>query len=88
MKFELVDDARHLWRRWSTRVAASQAGLVAFWLGLPHEWKEAIPDWVLTTVVGVLAVSFISAQAVKQPALQAIVNAGKQGNQDGGHDGN
>ena len=75
MKFEFVDDAKHLWRRWSTRVAASQAGLVVFWIGLPREWKHAIPDWIITIAVGVFAVAFISAQSVKQPSLQALRDA-------------
>lgn len=66
MKLELVDDLRHLWRRWSTRIAASQAGLVLFWAGLPDEWKAAIPNTVLIAVVAIFAASFIGAQAVKQ----------------------
>lgn len=66
---KLVDDVRLLHRRWSTRIAASQAGLVLFWVGLPPEWKTAIPNWVLAIVVAIFAVAFISAQAVQQPAL-------------------
>ena len=66
---KLVDDAHLLWRRWSTRIAASQAGLVLFWLGLPDDWREAVPRWGIAVVVALFAVAFVSAQAVKQPKL-------------------
>lgn len=66
---KLVDDAHLLWRRWSTRIAAGQAGLVLFWSGLPDDWRTAIPEWALALVVAIFAVSFISAQAVKQESL-------------------
>lgn len=66
---KLADNADILWKRWSTRIAASQAGLVLFWVGLPAEWKAAIPNMVLMIVAGIFAVAFISAQAVKQPSL-------------------
>ena len=66
---KLADNAHLLWRRWSTRIAASQAGLVLFWVALPDDWKAAIPKTVLMIAVGVFAVAFISAQAVKQPNL-------------------
>mgnify|MGYP001580284589 CR=1 FL=1 len=67
---KLVDDLGTLWKRWSTRIAASQAVLVAFWLGLPDDWKTAIPGWALSIVVGVFALAVIGAQSVKQPGLK------------------
>jgi hypothetical protein len=73
---KLVDDIDKLYRRWSTRIAAAQGGLVIFWLGLPTEWKAAIPNWALSVAVGVFALAFIGAQAVKQPNL----NQPKDGN--------
>ena len=66
---KLADNANLLWRRWSTRIAASQAGLVLFWAGLPEKWQDAIPAWILATCAGIFAIAFISAQAVKQPSL-------------------
>lgn len=63
---ELVDDARHLWRRWSTRIAASQVALVALYVSLPDKWQDAIPQAVLAVLAGIFALSIISAQAVKQ----------------------
>ena len=65
----LADNANLLWRRWSTRIAASQAGLVLFWVTLPDDWKASIPKMALMVMVGIFAVSFIGAQAVKQPNL-------------------
>lgn len=69
---KLVDDAHNLWRRWSTRIAASQAGLMLFWLGLPADWREAVPRVAIAAVVAILAFSFIGAQAVKQPKLNKL----------------
>jgi hypothetical protein len=69
---KLVDDAGTLWKRWSTRVAASQLGLVGFWAILPTEWKTAVPNAVLLIVVMVFAIAFISAQALKQPGLKSL----------------
>jgi hypothetical protein len=74
---KLVDDLDTLWKRWSTRIAAMQAGLVLFWTQLPDEWRNAIPSWVLAVTVGICAVSFIGAQAVKQESIQ------KKGGEDG-----
>lgn len=79
MKIELIDDIDRLWKRWSTRIAASQAAMVAFWAGLPHEWKEAIPEWAVTFTVALLAVSFITAQTVKQKAIEDDKQEEKQG---------
>jgi len=73
----LVDDAHTLWRRWSTRLAASQAALVLFWLGLPQDLRDAVPRLALGIVVGILAVSFISAQAVAQPGLKKPKDGGE-----------
>lgn len=63
---KLVDDVNHLWRRWSTRIAASQAALVALFVSLPDKWQDAVPHWLLFGLFGVFAVSIITAQAVKQ----------------------
>lgn len=71
MKFQLVDDINLIWKKWSTRIAASQAALVLFWTGLPHELRNAVPEWVLTVAVALFGVSFICAQSVKQPSLQS-----------------
>jgi hypothetical protein len=70
MAVKLVDDANTLWKRWSTRIAASQAGLMLFWLGLPDDWREAVPRWGIAVVVALFAFAFISAQAVSQPKLR------------------
>jgi hypothetical protein len=70
MVMKLVDDVGNLWRRWSTRIAASQLGLVAFWLSLPQDLRDAVPRVALGAVVALLALAFISAQAVKQKKLQ------------------
>lgn len=67
---KLVDDAHLLWRRWSTRIAASQAGLVLFWATLPDDWKAAVPGYVIAIMVGIFALSFVSAQAISQPSLK------------------
>lgn len=64
---KLVDDANDLWRRWSTRIAASQVGLVALFISLPEKWQDAIPHTVLAALAGIFALCIISAQAVKQP---------------------
>jgi hypothetical protein len=66
----LAHDAHTLWRRWSTRIAASQAGLMLFWLGLPDDWREAIPRPAIAVAVAIFALAFISAQAVSQPKLR------------------
>jgi hypothetical protein len=74
---KLVDDVHLLWRRWSTRIAAAQAGLVLFWTGLPDDWRAAVPGWVLAVVVGLFALTFISAQAVKQDKLDRHWDSGR-----------
>jgi hypothetical protein len=68
---KLVDDINTLWKRWSTRIAASQLGLVGFWAALPAELKAAVPGWALAITVAVFAVAFVSAQAVAQASLRA-----------------
>lgn len=64
MKF--VDDINTLWKRWSTRIAAAQVGLVALFVSLPEKWQDAIPHTILALLAGLFALSIISAQAVKQ----------------------
>lgn len=66
---KLADNANLLWRRWSTRIAASQAALVALFVTLPDKWQDAIPHTVLALMAGAFALCIISAQAVKQPSL-------------------
>lgn len=66
---KLVDDAATLWKRWSSRIAALQVVTVPFWLGLPDDWKAAVPGWVLALTVAVFGAAFLTAQAVKQPSL-------------------
>lgn len=74
MKF--VDDIGTLWKRWSTRIAASQAALVALFVALPEKWQDAIPHTVLAVIAGIFAFGIISAQAVKQKSLEVKDNCG------------
>lgn len=66
---KLVDDIGDLWKRWSTRIAASQGALVVLFVSLPEKWQDAIPHTVLAIFAGLFALGIISAQAVKQPNL-------------------
>lgn len=68
---KLVDDANLLWKKWSTRIAAIQlASVITWWAGLPPEWKAAVPNWVLLTLVGIFGAGFIGAQLISQPNLK------------------
>ena len=63
---KLIDDVNILYRRWSTRIAASQVALVAMFVSLPEKWQDAVPHTVLAILAGLFALSIITAQAVKQ----------------------
>lgn len=79
MKIQLIDDARFLWRRWSTRIAAFQVSSIAiWWLALPEEWKAEIPHSWIKGAVFLSGLSFIGAQMVVQPKLQNRIAASKQ----------
>lgn len=81
---KLVSDARFLWRRWSTRIAAFQVGSIAiWWVALPDEWKAEIPhSWIKGAVI-ISGVGFIGAQMVAQPKLQQRIDDKKQGDSNG-----
>jgi hypothetical protein len=69
-RIEMVDDARYLWRRWSTRIAGIQfAAVIGWWAALPEEWKDAVPHWLVLALVAGSGISFIGAQSVKQKNL-------------------
>lgn len=63
---KLIDDLDTLYKRWSTRIAASQLGLVALFVSLPEKWQDAIPHTLLAILAGLFALSIITAQSVKQ----------------------
>ena len=81
---KLVDDARFMWRRWSTRIAAIQVGSIAvWWVALPDEWKAVIPhSWIKAAVI-LSGTSFIGAQMIAQPKLQQRIEEKKQGDTNG-----
>lgn len=70
MKLQLVDDIGILWKRWSTRIALSQGGLVLLWISLPQDMRDAVPRKWVAVMVGTFAAAFVTAQSVKQPRLQ------------------
>ena len=63
---KLIDDLDTLYKRWSTRIAASQVALVALFVSLPEKWQDAVPHTVLALLAGLFALSIITAQSVKQ----------------------
>ena len=63
---KLIDELDTLYRRWSTRIAASQVALVALFVSLPEKWQDAIPHTVLAILAGAFALCIIGAQTVKQ----------------------
>ena len=63
---KLIDDLDTLYKRWSTRIAASQLALTALFVSLPEKWQDAIPHTVLAVLAGLFALSIITAQTVKQ----------------------
>lgn len=66
MKF--IDDIDTLYKRWSTRIAASQGALVALFVMLPEKWQDAVPHVALALLAGAFALAIIGAQTVKQTA--------------------
>lgn len=44
---KLVDDANQAWRWISMRIAIIGAALPPIWLGLPDDWKAAVPKWAI-----------------------------------------
>lgn len=73
---KVIDDLDTLWKRWSTRIAAAQVGLVALFVSLPEKWQDAIPHTVLALLAGLFALSIISAQAVKQTKMDISTKDG------------
>lgn len=68
---KLVNDARNLWRRWSTRIAAFQVvTFAAFWAIIPQDLRDAVPSNAKFGIVILLGVAFIAAQAISQPRLR------------------
>lgn len=63
---KLIDDLDTLYKRWSTRIAASQVALVALFVSLPEKWQDAVPHTLLALLAGIFALSIITAQSVKQ----------------------
>lgn len=48
-----VDNARHAWKWLSTQMLAITGVMPAVWIGLPEEWRSAVPPKALaiTTVI-------------------------------------
>jgi hypothetical protein len=47
---KMIDDARAVWRHYSTQALAFVTTLGGVWAGIPEWAKTALPSWVPTTV--------------------------------------
>lgn len=54
---KLVDDARQVWRHWSTWALTTVAGIGGTWLGIPDEIKSNLPHWVAQVVSWVVFIA-------------------------------
>ena len=66
---KLVDDAREVWRHWSTQALAASAGIPTVWASIPDDMKAAWPPstihWVLR-VTGIIAGFGLVGKYIKQ----------------------
>ncbi|MGV0879425.1 hypothetical protein V6767_20020 [Martelella sp. FLE1502] len=60
------DGWRQEFKRWSTRVVALSAAMVATWPIVPADIKAMLPDWTEPVIAGVMLFAYLLARNTKQ----------------------
>lgn len=67
---KLVDDLSVIWRRWSVKIMASQAVLIATWAGLSAiGLAPDVSNWIKWGVLFVLSAAALTAANLQQSNL-------------------
>lgn len=70
LRTKFVDDVSAIWRRWSVKIVAAQAILIATWAGLSAvSLTPAVPEWAKWLTLLVFSAAALTAATLKQPNL-------------------
>lgn len=65
----LIENARYVWKFYSTHAQAIAAAIPVAYATLPAEWLEIFPEWLLIALPLIVFVSGVVGRVVKQDGL-------------------